>query len=118
MGVLRLYASIVHTLHANPSSATKYGLDQIAANAQRFAYIGNRRTLSKLVRQEAEELAQRLRTISTKQLETYAGADPSLAQTINAIRKIATNVEHDIVAEWYGRAWEKIRVSSRIFFLH
>ncbi len=104
MGVLRLFGSIIQTLHANPRRATEDGLDKIAANARRFSYIGNRKTLSKSVRQEAEELAQRLRALPTRGLES---ADRTLAETIKAIKRNAADATNDIIYDWLGREWEK-----------
>ncbi len=107
MGVLKLFASIVHTLYDNPSRASEDGLDEIAANAKGFAYIGNRRTLSNLVREEANELTERLRAIPDGRLEKLATTDSLLIQRIRAFRKNAEETKFDIVNYWYSREWEK-----------
>lgn len=107
MGVLRLFASIAQVLHANPQWATDERLDEIAASAKRFSYIGNRKTLGSLVHQEAGELLGRFRIIPDKRLEKLENTDPALAQTIKTIRNKAVDLEFDIAPIWLGRHWEK-----------
>jgi len=107
MGVLRFFASVIRVLHASPQDATDVGLDEIAANAKRFSYIGNRRTLSWLVRQEADELLERLCAIPDKRLEALKDAEPLLVQTIQAIKSKAVDAKFDIAGNWLGRQWEK-----------
>ncbi len=107
MGVLKLFASIVYTLHDNPSRATEDGLDEIAANAKVFAYIGNRRRLNDLVREEANELNERLCAFPDGRLEKLAATDSSLIQRVKMVRTSAERAKFDIVNYWYGREWEK-----------
>lgn len=107
MGVLRFFSSVVRALDVNPSSATTDGLDEIAASAKWFSYIGNRKTLRSLVQQEANELLQRLCAIPNKRLETYNDREPALVETIRAIRSKASQQEFDIADYWLGRQWEK-----------
>ncbi len=107
MGVLKFFASIVRVLHAEPASATGIGLDELAANARQFSYIGNRKTLSSLVRQEADKLLQRLCAIPDKRLETLKDTEPALAETVRSIKSKASRQGFDIVGDWLGREWEK-----------
>ncbi|MCX7839560.1 MAG: hypothetical protein N2559_08925 [Anaerolineae bacterium] len=106
MGVLRFFASIVRTLDLNPQSATSNGLDEIAASAKRFSYIGNRRTLSWLVREEAEELAQRLGAIPDKRLDALKDQDSALVKRVQTM-KMLRQQGSDIVGKWFGKQWEK-----------
>lgn len=106
MGVLRFFASIVRTLDLNPQSATSSGLDEIAANAKQFSYIGNRKTLSWLVREEAEELAQRLGAIPDKRLDALKDQDSALVKRMQTM-KMLRQQGSDIVGKWFGNQWEK-----------
>lgn len=107
MGALEFFASVVRVLHANPQGATGDGLDEIAANAKHFSYIGNRKTLSSLVRQEADELLQRLCAIPDKRLEALKDTEPALVEMVRAIRSKASRQEFDVAGDWLGREWEK-----------
>ncbi len=107
MGVLKLFASIVRVLHVDPSRAIQNQLDEIAADAKGFAYIGNRKTLSTLVHQEANELGERLLAIPNEKLKKFARTDSALVQRIEIIRKNAAKTEFDAANYWYSRGWEK-----------
>ncbi len=107
MGVLKFFTSVIHVLHADPESATGIGLDELAANAKQFSYIGNRKTLNSLVRQEADELLQRVRAISDKRLETLKDTEPALVETVRVIKSKASRQGFDIAGDWLGREWEK-----------
>jgi hypothetical protein len=107
MGVLRFFASVIRVLHANPQDATDVGLDEIAANAKRFSYIGNRKTLNSLVRQEADELLQRLCTIPEKRLEALKDTEPALVEMVRAIKSKTSRQGFDVANAWFGSQWEK-----------
>ena len=107
MGVLKFFASVVRVLHSNPQSATSDGLDEIAANAKEFSYIGNRKTLNALVREEAEQLLRRLCAIPDKRLEALKDTEPLLVQMIQTIRTRASHQGFAAVNSWFGSDWEK-----------
>lgn len=106
MGVLRFFASIVRALELNPQNATSSGLDKIAASAKGFSYIGNRRTLSWLVQEEAEELAQRLCAIPDKHLAALKDQNPALVKKVQTM-KVSQRQRMDIIGQWFGKQWEK-----------
>mgnify|MGYP000440653886 CR=1 FL=1 len=107
MGVLRFFTSVISVLDDTPALAFQSRLDEIAAGAKGFSYIGNRKTLSMLVRQEGETLFQRLGAIPEKQLEAFKDTDPTLIRMIRLICSKAAHRELDIVSEWLGSQWEK-----------
>lgn len=107
MGVLKFFTSVVRVLHSNPQSATSDGLGEIAANAKGFSYIGNRKTLNSLVREEAEQLLRRLCAIPDKRLEALKDTEPLLVQMIQTIRTRALHQGFAVVNSWFGSDWEK-----------
>ncbi|OYT72617.1 MAG: hypothetical protein CFK49_09925 [Armatimonadetes bacterium JP3_11] len=56
MGVFRLYAKIASHLVSNPQDLDQISLDAMAALYSPYAYIGNRKSLKKLVLEEARQL--------------------------------------------------------------
>ncbi|GIV11134.1 MAG: hypothetical protein KatS3mg020_0625 [Fimbriimonadales bacterium] len=56
MGVFRLYAEIASHLVSNPQDLDQISLDAMAALYSPYAYIGNRKSLKKLVLEEAKQL--------------------------------------------------------------
>lgn len=107
MGVLRFFASIVRTLELNPQNATSSGLDEIAASAKGFSYIGNRRTQSWLVQEEAEELVQRLCAIPDKYLETLKDQNADLVKKVQTLKRWRQQ-GMNIASKWLGmQQWKK-----------
>ncbi len=107
MGVLRFFATVVRVLAAEPSGATRHGLDEVAASARCFSYVGNRKALSSLVRQEADELLQRLCAIPERRLEILQDTDPILVGMVRTIRLKASRQGFDVTSDWLGRQWKK-----------
>lgn len=105
MGVLRFFASIVRMLELNPQNATSSGLDEIAASAKGFSYIGNRRTLSWLVQEEAEELAQRLCAIPDRH-SALKDQNSALVKKVRTMKGLPRQ-RMDIIGQWFGKQWEK-----------
>lgn len=113
MGALRLFVSIACTLHAQPARATRDQLDELAAAYKGFAYIGNRKTLNRLVRAQAGQLQKRLLEIPDSELDRLVETDNELASALRTIKRKGHLGTFDMAAEWFGR--EKWNTNSGVF---
>jgi hypothetical protein len=107
MGVLKLFTSIVGALQVEPDLATANPLDAVVEPYARFAYIGNRRTLSTLVTQEASELMRRLSNLSDDELQPRSSGDNQLVKTVAALKHKRETDASSVVAQWFGQDWKK-----------
>ncbi|CAG0992710.1 hypothetical protein ANRL3_02887 [Anaerolineae bacterium] len=107
MGALRLFASVVHTLHARPTLATQTSLDELAAGYGKFAYVGNRKTLSKFIHAWAKELQKRLLNVSDTEIERLAETNEDLASALSALKRKRDSKKFEMAAEWFAQTrWE------------
>ena len=107
MGVFNLFISVVSTLQARPSFATRASLDELAAGYGKFAYIGDRKALSKFVRVWAKELQERILKVSDEEIARLAGTNDDLADTLKAIKRKNASKKLEMAAEWFGQTkWE------------
>ncbi len=113
MGVLRLFVSVVGTLHTRPALATRADLDELAAGYAKFAYVGNRKVLSKFVRAWSKELQKRLQTVSDGEIEQLSETNLDLGNSLRVIKRKKDDNKFDMAAQWFTqKKWE---TSSGIF---
>jgi hypothetical protein len=107
VGVFSLFASIVSALQAHPVLVTRASLDELAAGYGKFAYIGDRKTLSKFVRARAKELQERLSGVPDAEIARLAGTNDELASTLRAIKRKKNSESSEVAAEWFAQPqWE------------
>lgn len=105
MGVLRLFGALAQHLSRDSERATLASLDGLAAAYNDFAYIGNRKSLDKLVRDEAVQLRRRLDALRAKELtrlESYDASTVSLVKTVRSKNDLSL-----LIQEWLGKDWGK-----------
>lgn len=107
MGVLRLYVSLVNSLHTRPALGTRVSLDELAAGYAKFAYVGNRKVLRKFVRVWAKELQERLLTVTDLEINRLSATNPNLANALQTIKRRLGTKRFDMAAEWFAqKKWE------------
>lgn len=105
MGVLKLFTAIAAQLAQNPAEATTRPLDELAGHFANFSYIGNRKGLESLVREEAVHFKQRSDSIGEKEIARIGLSDPALANLIRALRQ--QNDLSQFIQTWFGKDWLK-----------
>lgn len=107
MGVLKLYASIVFALHTRPTWATAKSLDEIVSDYGQFAYIGSRKTLSRLVRECAVDLQRCIVSVTSEELDHLSTINRDLADALKVFKKKSASTKFDPASEWFGqKRWQ------------
>jgi len=107
MGVLKLFVSVAYVLQTRPTLATRVSLDELAAGYGRFAYVGDRKTLGKLIRSWAKELQNRVLNVSDQEIDRLAETNADLANKLRTIKRKKDSKKFEMAAEWFAQPkWE------------
>ncbi len=105
MGVLKLYAALAARIAQNPSEAVIRPLDDLAAVYSDFSYIGNRKGLESLVRDECTRFKQRLDAIREQEISRLGILDPVTTNLIRVLRE--KDDLSQVIQTWLGKDWLK-----------
>jgi hypothetical protein len=104
VGIFRFYTTLLRKLAKSPKDAVGKSLDELAGVCGDFAYIGSRRTLRMIVREQASKLQKKLQQVNQRfwQQVTQHRLLQRLQQCKNA------NSLEEVAAAWFGRRdWAK-----------
>ena len=88
-------------------------LDELAVGYNNFAYVGDRKLLSKSIRAWAKELQKRLLNVSDVEIDRLVGANNELADALRTLKRKKDFKNFEMAAEWFAQPkWE---TSSGIF---
>lgn len=103
MGIFRFYTTLLRKLAKSPNDAVGKSLDKLAGICGNFAYIGSRRTLQKIVLEQANKLQQKLQQVDQHFWQQVSETQLQLLQRL----KNANSLE-EVAAAWFGRRdWAK-----------
>jgi hypothetical protein len=104
--LFRFYTTLLRKLAKSPKDAVGKSLDELAGVCGDFAYIGSRRTLRMIVREQASKLQKKLQQVDQRFWQQVIETQPQLLQRLQRC-KDSSSLE-EVAAAWFGRRdWAK-----------